>query len=123
MDRTLMNPNQLRHFCTKVQDNTMSDHQLYIITVDNELWMEIFMDGTIEYADNNLPKDKQLHSCPHIIILSYHPLNSHNVDFHKINFTLYGDIGELCYMSEVVITTVFDQERYDDSLFNLNRNI
>ena len=35
LDHSLINPNQLRHHGTKVQDNPMSDRALSIITEDN----------------------------------------------------------------------------------------
>ena len=50
MDHSLINPNQLRHFGTIVQDNPMSPKPLSIITEDKEFCMELRMDGTIVYA-------------------------------------------------------------------------
>ena len=40
MQDTLINPNQLRHFGTNVQDNPVSNYPLSIITADHEFSME-----------------------------------------------------------------------------------
>ena len=53
MNCTLINPNQLRHFGTKVQDNPVSDLPLFIMTENNEFSMELDMSGTIIYADTH----------------------------------------------------------------------
>ena len=57
MNHTLLNPNQLRHYGTKVQDNPTLSHPLSIITEDNEFSMELSMKGTIVYADTYSPSD------------------------------------------------------------------
>ena len=36
MDHTLVNPNQLRHYGVKVQDNPVSDEPLHIMTEDEK---------------------------------------------------------------------------------------
>ena len=43
LDHTLVNPNQLRHYGTQVQDKVMSEITLSIITEDREFNMEISM--------------------------------------------------------------------------------
>ena len=40
---TLFNPNQLRHYETRVQDKLMSESRLSIITEDGEFSMELLM--------------------------------------------------------------------------------
>ena len=55
MSHTLINPNQLRHFGTKVQDNPMSDQPLSIITEDKGFCMELAMAGTIYHFDTFAP--------------------------------------------------------------------
>jgi len=83
MDTTLVNPNQLRHYGTQVQDNPMSEFPLSIITEDNEFSMELMMQGTIIYADTHTPSDKELHECPHINLTSNHPWDPHTVSFPR----------------------------------------
>ena len=57
MDHYLVNPNNLRHYVNKVQDNPMSADPLSIITEDNKFYMEIAMDGTILYAKTHYPTE------------------------------------------------------------------
>ena len=72
MQHLLFNPNQLRHFGTKVQDNPTSDHPLSIITEDNEFCLELDMDGTIIFANTHSPTESELQTCPHITLSSPH---------------------------------------------------
>ena len=79
MDHTLVNPNQLRHYGIKVQDNPVSDEPLHIMTEDEQFNMELKMKGTTIFADTLTPSDKELQTCPHIIMSSSHEWNPHNV--------------------------------------------
>ena len=70
MDHTLINPNQLRHYGTKVRDDPTSNHPLSIITESNEFCMGLQMAGTICYAETHSPTAQELENCPsHPIIL------------------------------------------------------
>ena len=66
MDHTLINPNQLRHFVTRVQDDPTSSYPLSIITEDESFSMELAMTGTIVYAPNFSPSAHDLEKYPHI---------------------------------------------------------
>jgi hypothetical protein len=102
MQHTLINPNQLRHFGTKVQDNTMSMHPLSIIMEDNEFCMELFMDGTIVFVETFSPSaEHELCTCPHIHLSSAHPWNPARVKFPKCNITLEEEVGGTRYLSSV----------------------
>ena len=81
MQDTLINPNQLRHYGTNVQDNPMPNYPLSIITADHEFSMEMQMNGTIVYFDSHPPSDRELSTCPHFILTSDHPWNPHKVTF------------------------------------------
>jgi len=70
LDHTLINPNQLRHYGTDVQDNSMSNRPLSFITEDGEFCMELMMEGTIIYMDTFTPSQRELQECPHIILTS-----------------------------------------------------
>ena len=72
LEHLLINPNQLQHYGTKVQDDPTSLHPLSIITEENDFFMPLHMDGTIVYANTHSPNDKELESCPHIIMSSLH---------------------------------------------------
>ena len=60
METTLVNPNQLRHYGTQVQDNPTSELPLSIITEDNEFSMDLTMAGTIVCADTFTPSEYEL---------------------------------------------------------------
>jgi hypothetical protein len=99
MQHTLINPNQLRHFGTKVQDNPMSEHPLSIIMEDDEFCMELFMDGMIVFAETFSPSEHELDTCPHIHLSSPHPWNPTKVKFPKCNITLEEEIGGSRFLS------------------------
>ena len=68
MYHSLINPNQLRYYGIKVQDNPMLETVLSIITEDNEFCIELVMTGTVIYAETFTPSDQELHQCTHIIL-------------------------------------------------------
>ena len=80
---SLINPNQLRHYGTIVQDNPCMEAPLSITTEDHEFSMELTMDGTICYADTHTPSEYELSNCPHIVLTSPHPWDPRNVSFPK----------------------------------------
>ena len=88
MDHSLINPNQLRHHGTMVQDDPTSSYPLSIITEDNEFCMELAMDGTIVTATTHSPSDSDLVNYPHIELSSPHQWNPKNVRFPKCTRTL-----------------------------------
>ena len=99
MDTTLVNPNQLRHYGTQVQDNPMSQLPLAIITEDSAFSMELMMKGTIIYADTHTPSNKELSECPHIILSLSQPWNPHNVNFPKPQLTSQEMMNDNCTVS------------------------
>ena len=88
METTLVNPNQLRHYGTQVQDNPTSKLPLSIITEDNEFSMDLTMSGTIVCADTFTPSENELQSCPHIQLTSPTPWDPYKVTFHQSSITL-----------------------------------
>ena len=88
MQHTLLNPNQLRHFGTMVQDNPMSNHPLSIITEDYDFSMGLTMVGTIVYTDTHTPSQNELASCPHVQLTSPKPWDPHTVRFPKPTLSL-----------------------------------
>ena len=75
MDHILINPNQLCYYGIKVQENPILETVLSIITEENELCMELAIEGTVVYAEKFTPSDQELHQCPHIILASPHACN------------------------------------------------
>ena len=88
MNHSLNNPNQLRYYGIKVQDNPMLETALSIITEDNELCMELVMEGTVVYAEIFTPSEQKLHQCPQIILSSPRAWNPQNVVFPRTRRTL-----------------------------------
>ena len=89
MSSTLINPNQLRHFGTKVQDDPTSERPLSIIKEDGTFCMDLSMLGTIIYADTYTPSQRELDECPHITLSSPQPWDPHTVKFPKSTHTLH----------------------------------
>ena len=130
MDHSLINPNQLRHFGTIVQDNPMSPKPLSIITEDKEFCMELGMDGTIVYAQTHTPTEKELNSCPMIQLSSPYSWNPQKVKFPRCNSTLEEEIGGLRYLSGISTHrndndeppfADFDLERINRSIASLRK--
>ena len=121
MSHTLINPNQLQHFGTKVQDIPMSYEPLSIITEDKEFCMELSMAGTICYFDTFVPSEKELQTCPHITLSSPHPWDPHNVTFPRCKRTLGEEIGGLQYVSTIISAPIKNDFDEEDSLFDLNK--
>ena len=121
MSHTLINPNQLRHFGTQVQDNPMSSQPLSIITEDNEFCMELTMSGTICSVDTFAPSERELQTCPHIVLPSPHPWDPHNVIFPKCKRTLDETVGGLRYVSTVISAPNQNYIEQDETIFDLNK--
>jgi hypothetical protein len=121
MSHTLINPNQLRHFGTQVQDNPMSSQPLSIITEDNEFCMELTMSGTICSVDTFAPSEKELRTCPHIVLSSPHQWDPHNVIFPKCKRTLDETVGGLRYVSTVISAPNQNYIDENETIFDLNK--
>ena len=113
MDHYLVNPNPLRHYGNKVQDNPMSAYPLSIITNDNKFYMEIEMDSTIVYAENHSPNENELQTFPHIILLSPHNWNPNAVRFQKSSKIFNAVVGSMKFVSAVGTLGRHQQEEED----------
>ena len=60
MDHSLVNLNQLRHYGTKVQYNSISAESLPIITEYYKIFMNLAMEGTIVYDKTHYPTENYL---------------------------------------------------------------
>ena len=58
MNQSLINPNKLRYYGIKVQDNPMLETTLSIITEENEFCMELAMAGTVVYSEKFTPYEQ-----------------------------------------------------------------
>ena len=120
LEHSLINPNQLRHYGTRVQDDPTSPSPLSIITEEKDFCMPLHMDGTIVYTDTYSPSDRELETCPHIIMLSPHPWNPHTVKFPTCERTLEDEVGGLRFISEINVSPSNTSFEDTESLFNLD---
>lgn len=128
MPLTLVNPNQLRHFGVKVQDNPMSDRPLSIITEDNEFCMELAIEGTIVFAETHTPSSQELRDCPHIHLTSSRPWIPSQVKFPCSSGSLEEEVGGMRYSSGVrahhnIECEMLEEEDPIFSLESVNRAI
>ena len=129
MEHSLVNPNQLRHFGTRVQDDPTSDRALSIITEDNGFCMELSMAGTVVYADTFTPSDQELQDCPHIVLSSAHAWDPHEVSFPKARRSLDEEVGSMRLLNAIDSTGGRDSGLFSDtndlvfSLDQMNRRI
>ena len=77
LPNALVNPNQLRHFGTEVQDNPYSGSPLFIKTEDSSFGMEFESQGTTIFAHTFSPSQHELETCLMIQLTSQHPWNPH----------------------------------------------
>ena len=82
LPNTLVNPNQLRYYGVKVQDNPY-DAPMYIQTEDGSFGMELVSQGTTIFTHTFCPSQKELDECPKIMLSSKHPWQPHEVKFPK----------------------------------------
>ena len=67
MDHSLLNPNQLRHYGVRVQDNPCDASQrMHLSTEDGELVIPLLSMGTTIYFDTRSPTDQELQQCRHV---------------------------------------------------------
>jgi hypothetical protein len=64
MEMSLINPNQLRHGVTVLDDPTDTARQLCISSDD--VYIPFWMDGTTEYFETRVPTEWELENCKHV---------------------------------------------------------
>lgn len=92
MDHTLINPNQLRHYGVKVQDNPFDDAPLYLMTEDGDFALPLAVQRTNIMADTRTPTAEELQTCQHIILSSPHPWDPHRVSFPTASRTVQEEV-------------------------------
>ncbi len=120
LPHTLINPNQLRHYGVRVQDDPTSTEPLSIITEDNEFCMELTMKGTIVCAHTHTPSDAELNQCPKIVLSSDHAWNPQKVSFPKCNKTLEEVVGGSRFVSTINIDYKEWLDQEDNCIFDMN---
>ena len=82
LDHTLFNPNQLRNYGNRFQDNLISESPLSMIAEDGEFITELSIEETFLLITHT-PSDEKLGECPNINISSTHPWHLMKVCFPK----------------------------------------
>ena len=117
---SLLNPNQLRHSGIRVQDDPTSHRALSIITEDNTFGMELFLEGTIVYANTFTPSDEELRTCPHITLSSEAPWDPQNVSFPDTRGSLEESMNDIRQVNSIRSSALLDDEDDDDVIFSLD---
>ena len=81
LSHTLINPNQLRHFHTQVQDNPYAKEPMSIISPDGDFVACLESEGTNIFLNTWSPTQTDLASFPHITLTSQQPWDPHKVAF------------------------------------------
>ena len=92
-DHTLINPNQLRHFDTEVQDNPYHATDPMSITSPNGEFMAcLHSQGTNVFLNTWRPTKTQLSSLPHIVLTSPREWDPHKNEFPATKYYVQEDI-------------------------------
>ena len=120
MSHSLLNPNQLRHFGIKVQDDPTSHQPLSIITGDGDFGMELKIDGTTIFADTYTPSNHELDTCPKIVLTSEHKWDPHKVQFPNSINTLQEEMGNVYQISSTnfSVPDVISPDQGDYNMMN-----
>jgi hypothetical protein len=85
LDHSLVNPNQLRFYGIKVNDNPFSQESMYIQHIKTDIVIPLQAQGTIIYVNSRVPTDHELQTCRHIEYTSPNQWNPHTVKLAIIN--------------------------------------
>ena len=123
----LINPNQLRHFDTEVQDNPYHATDPMSITSPNGEFMAwLQSQGTNVFLNTWRPTKTQLSSLPHIVLTSPRKWDPHKIEFPATKYYMQEEI-ESRNVSQTNVrfsnledqTTVFEEDTiFDTQQFN-----
>ena len=89
IDHTLINPNQLRHFDTEVQDNPYHATDPMSITSPNGEFMACLQSqGKNVFLNTWRPMKTQLNPLPHILLTSPRKWDSHKIEFPATKYSV-----------------------------------
>ena len=86
LSHTLINPNQLRHFQTQVQDNPYTADPMSIKIPDGNFITSLESEGTNIFINIWSPTQKDLAFLPHIELTSQQPWEPHNIAFSATKY-------------------------------------
>ena len=81
LSHTLINPNQLRHFNTQVQDNPYATDPMSIASPNGDFIACLESEGTNIFLNTWSPTQDELASLPHIELTSQQPWEPHKIAF------------------------------------------
>ena len=73
LDFSLVNPNQLRHHHTKVQDNLFCGEPMHIESPEGDLIACLQSKGVCIFLDTLNPYHRELDTLPHVVLTSPYP--------------------------------------------------
>ena len=120
---SLCNPNQLRHFGTKVQDNPYAGVPMGLSTSDNTFTACFQSKGTDIYLNTWTPSPSDLESYPHIVLCSPQLWDPRAVKFPGTSIHEQEEIEVRNVMAIKAIDENEEdhQENENDVLFNINQ--
>jgi hypothetical protein len=99
LDKSLLNPNQLRHHAVIVQDNPFDSQSLHLSSHDDEITIPMYADGTVIYFLSRTPTDFELSHCRHVQLSSNSPWDPRDVQFpttaHHMEEAIFHTIGKV----------------------------
>ena len=122
MDHNLVNPNQIRHFGIKVQDNPYDSAPLYLMTEDGDFVLTLSVQGTNIMADTRTPTEEELHTCNHITLSSQYLWDPHCVRFTQPSCAVQEEVEMLRTIGVVSVEWYNSQESAEeDVMYDMNR--
>jgi hypothetical protein len=85
LGRSVFNPNQLRHFGTKVQDNPCDLKPMSVTTCDDSFAARLQSKGTDIFLTTWAPTSLDLERCPHVTLCASHPWNPREIRFPGVS--------------------------------------
>jgi len=99
MDHSLLNPNQLRHFGTIVQDNPYDPTQTHIANEDRTCVIPLSSFGTTLGFETFAPTDNDLQQFEHTILTSQLPWDPQHVTFPEPSHLVEAEVARVSAMS------------------------
>ena len=116
LDHSLINPNQLRHYQTTVQDNPYHEKGMHIVSPNEEITMCLESAGTTIFFDSWTPTLDDLESLPHVVLSSPHPWNPATVTFPKLSYSMKEELEQRSISDVIVFPNTIEatMQQYDD---------
>ena len=116
LSHTLINPNQLRHFHTQVQDNPYHPSDpMSITSPDGDFIACLESEGTNIFLNTWSPTQEELESLPHIALTSQQTWEPHQIAFPATKYHVKEEI-ESRNISSIAMTFTQSIEEHGDAL-------